>query len=82
MAGETTITNYSPDLTAPPLSAPYRLDEGYSDETRSQVDKELVDLPSDDVMPLPDWLLANSEEDRAGALNFPASAVRVSGPPG
>ncbi|KAE8357601.1 WD40-repeat-containing domain protein [Aspergillus caelatus] len=65
MAGETNTANYSPDLTAPPLSTPYRLDEGYSDETRSQVDKELVDLPSDDVMPLPDWLLANSEEDRA-----------------
>ncbi|BAE58177.1 unnamed protein product [Aspergillus oryzae RIB40] len=65
MAGETTAANYSPDLTAPSLPAPYRLDEGYSDETRSQVDKELADLPSDDVMPLPDWLLANSEEDRA-----------------
>ncbi|KAB8213442.1 hypothetical protein BDV33DRAFT_196918 [Aspergillus novoparasiticus] len=65
MAGETTAANYSPDLTAPSLAAPYRLDEGYSDETRSQVDKELADLPSDDVMPLPDWLLANSEEDRA-----------------
>lgn len=76
MAGETTAANYSPDLTASSLPAPYRLDEGYSDETRSQVDKELADLPSDDVMPLPDWLLANSEEDRAGALNLPASQRR------
>ncbi|PIG69366.1 F-box and WD domain protein [Aspergillus arachidicola] len=46
------------------------LDEGYSDETRSQVDKELADLPSDDVMPLPDWLLANSEEDRLIAYSL------------
>ncbi|KNG85712.1 F-box and WD domain protein [Aspergillus nomiae NRRL 13137] len=65
MAGETTAANYSPDLAAPSISAPYRLDEGYSDETRSQVDKELAEPPSDDGMPLPDWLLANSEEDRA-----------------
>ncbi|KAE8396445.1 WD40-repeat-containing domain protein [Aspergillus alliaceus] len=78
MAGETTApedttprllrlhaaANYS-DFTAPSLSTPYRLDEGYSDETRSQSDKELANLPSDDVMPLPDWLMSNSETDRA-----------------
>ncbi|KAE8144761.1 WD40 repeat-like protein [Aspergillus avenaceus] len=55
--------NYSSDFTAP--SAPYKLDEGYADETRSQSDKDIVDLSSGDVMPLPDWLLASSEEDRA-----------------
>jgi F-box and WD-40 domain protein 1/11 len=64
--------NYPSDFTAPSLSTPYRLDEGYSDETRSQSDKDLVNVQSDYVMPLPDWLLANSEEDRAGSLSLPA----------
>ncbi|KAE8355835.1 beta-TrCP/Slimb protein [Aspergillus coremiiformis] len=79
MAGETAVpentrprllrvhaaANCSSDFTAPSISTPYRLDEGYSDETKSQSDKELANLPSDDVMPLPDWLLASSKEDRA-----------------
>ncbi|GKZ38574.1 hypothetical protein AbraIFM66950_010857 [Aspergillus brasiliensis] len=57
--------SYSSDFTAPSLSAPFKLDEGYSDETRSQPDKELLNSPPDDVMPLPDWVHAHSEAERA-----------------
>lgn len=51
-----------PGFPAPSLSPSPRVDEGYSDETRSQPDKDLVDH----VMMLPDWVLAQSEADRAG----------------
>lgn len=45
------------------LSPSFKVDEGYSDETRSQADKESA---TDNVMMLPDWVLAQSESDRAG----------------
>lgn len=49
-------------------AAPFKLDEGYSDDTRSQTDN---DAPLTDAVPLPDWILACSESDRAGwLLNF------------
>lgn len=50
-------------FTAPSLSPSSRIDEGYSDETRSQPDKDVV---VDNIMMLPDWVLAQSETDRAG----------------
>lgn len=55
----TTFSGY----TAPSLSPAFKLDEGYSDDTRSQSDKDLV---ADNVMSLPEWVLAQSEADRAG----------------
>ncbi|KKK15384.1 hypothetical protein P175DRAFT_0495665 [Aspergillus ochraceoroseus IBT 24754] len=58
-------SDFSPSLTASSLSTPFKLDEGYSDDTRSQPDKELLSGTPDDVMSLPDWLLAHSEADRA-----------------
>ncbi|PYH93015.1 WD40 repeat-like protein [Aspergillus ellipticus CBS 707.79] len=57
--------SYPPEFTAPSLSAPFKLDEGYSDETRSQPDKEAPALSPDDVMALPQWVLAHSEAERA-----------------
>ncbi|KAL4921742.1 WD40-repeat-containing domain protein [Aspergillus aurantiobrunneus] len=56
---------YPSNLTAPSLSAPFKVDEGYSDDTRSQADKELLQPPSEDVMSIPDWVLAHSEAERA-----------------
>ncbi|KAL6232571.1 hypothetical protein BDW75DRAFT_18405 [Aspergillus navahoensis] len=56
---------FSSDLTARSLSAPFKLDEGYADDTRSQADKELLRTPIDDVMSIPDWVLAHSETERA-----------------
>ncbi|KAL4932230.1 F-box and WD domain protein [Aspergillus undulatus] len=53
------------DLTARSLSAAFKFDEGYSDDTRSQADKELLRTPSDDVTPIPDWVLVHSEAERA-----------------
>lgn len=54
-----------PGFTAPSLSPSSKLDEGYSDDTRSQSDKDLV---LDNVMMLPEWVLAQSETDRAGKV--------------
>ncbi|KAL3443048.1 WD40-repeat-containing domain protein [Aspergillus insuetus] len=57
---------YRSGLTTPSLStAPFKVDEGYSDDTRSQADKELSRTPSDDVMSIPDWVLAHNEVERA-----------------
>lgn len=64
--------SYPSDLTAPSLSAPFKLDEGYSDETRSQPDKDFLNSPPDDVMPLPDWVNAYSEAERAGEFSPPS----------
>ena len=55
----------SPEFPAPSLSPSFKLDEGYSDETRSQAEK---DLGSDNVMTLPNWVLAQSEAGRAGRI--------------
>ena len=52
-----------PSYSVPSFPPSFKLDEGYSDETRSQPDKEPV---PDNVMILPDWMLAQSEADRAG----------------
>jgi F-box and WD-40 domain protein 1/11 len=53
------------DFSAPSLSPSFKLDEGYSDDTRSQADK---DLGTDNVMTLPNWVLAQSEAGRAGKI--------------
>lgn len=59
--------NYRSDFTSPPLAASFKLDEGYSDETRSQAENE-ANPSSEDVMTLPAWVLAHSEADRAGKV--------------
>ncbi|KAJ5089568.1 hypothetical protein N7532_008252 [Penicillium argentinense] len=59
----TSFSGYS----APSLSPSFKLDEGYSDDTRSQPDKETV---SDDAMVLPDWVLSQNEADRAGTFRI------------
>ncbi|KAJ5756223.1 hypothetical protein N7533_005766 [Penicillium manginii] len=51
-----------PGYSAPSLSPSFKLDEGYSDDTRSQSDKELM---PENVMMLPEWVLSQSETDRA-----------------
>lgn len=53
------------EFTAPSLSPSFKLDEGYSDDTKSQADK---DLGLDNVMALPNWVLAQSEAGRAGKI--------------
>lgn len=57
----TTLSGYS----APSLSPSFKLDEGYSDDTRSQSEKELV---PENAMMLPDWVLSQNETDRAGKI--------------
>ncbi|KAJ6016279.1 hypothetical protein N7540_010870 [Penicillium herquei] len=60
---ESSFSNFSTSST---LSPSFKVDEGYSDETRSQSDKELV--ATENVMMLPDWVLAQSESDRAAGV--------------
>lgn len=55
--------------TAPSSSTPFKLDEGYSDELKSHLDNSSQNLSADDGMTLPDWLLAQSEADRAGEFS-------------
>ncbi|PGH10607.1 hypothetical protein AJ80_07458 [Polytolypa hystricis UAMH7299] len=45
-------------------STSFKLDEGYSDETRSQAENE-VPVSSEEALALPSWLLAHSEAERA-----------------
>lgn len=69
---QTTTVSEFPALS---LSPSFKLDEGYSDDTRSQADK---DLGSDNVMALPSWLLAQSETGRAGKITlFPLPPVVI-----
>lgn len=49
------------------VSNSFKLDEGYSDETRSQPDTDPKALLNDGMMLL-DWLSTQSESDRAGRL--------------
>ncbi|KAL4882020.1 WD40-repeat-containing domain protein [Aspergillus karnatakaensis] len=56
---------YPSDLTPPSLAASFKVDEGYSDDTRSQPDKELLGTSSDNVMSIPDWVLSHNEAERA-----------------
>ncbi|KAF7713681.1 Uncharacterized protein PECH_000612 [Penicillium ucsense] len=51
-----------PGYSAPTLSPAFRLDEGYSDDTPSQAEKETM---ADNAMSLPEWVLAQTEADRA-----------------
>ena len=41
---------------------PFKLDEGYSDETKSQGEVD----GGQEMLALPEWLLAHNEADRAG----------------
>ncbi|EEA20287.1 hypothetical protein TMatcc_000274 [Talaromyces marneffei ATCC 18224] len=53
-----------PAYTAASLAASYKLDEGYSDDTKSQLEGE--DGVAQNVsMLLPDWILAYSDSERA-----------------
>ncbi|KAJ5778053.1 hypothetical protein N7520_001299 [Penicillium odoratum] len=55
-------TTTFPGYPTQSLSPSFKVDEGYSDETRSQTDKEHA---TDNVMMLPEWVLAQSESERA-----------------
>lgn len=82
--------SYAPNPTLAALKSlgvvgqpPFRLDEGYSEDTRSQSgasDAFRMDAGADEAMEhdyeqmLPDWLLAMSEEQRSG---MPASFLRA-----
>lgn len=60
--------NYRPDFPPSSVTGSFKLDEGYSDETRSQAENEVVQM-SEEALKLPGWILAHNEMDRAGALS-------------
>ncbi|EED24348.1 F-box and WD domain protein [Talaromyces stipitatus ATCC 10500] len=53
-----------PPYTSASLAASYKLDEGYSDDTKSQLDGE-DGAAQNESMLLPDWILAYSDSERA-----------------
>ncbi|GAM41652.1 hypothetical protein TCE0_042f14933 [Talaromyces pinophilus] len=53
-----------PAYTAASLAASYKLDEGYSDDTKSQLEGE-EGVAQNVSMLLPDWILAYSDSERA-----------------
>lgn len=60
------------EFAVPSLSPSFKLDEGYSDDTKSQADK---DLGLDNVMALPNWVLAQSEAGRAGKISIFSNSI-------
>lgn len=59
--------NYRPDFPPSSVATSFKLDEGYSDETRSQAENEVAQM-SDEALKLPGWILAHGETERAGAF--------------
>lgn len=63
------LLSSSPDGAPPQFITPstraFKLDEGYSDEAKSPSYQEINPF-ANDAMSLPDWVLAQSEQDRAG----------------
>ncbi|ODH25903.1 hypothetical protein ACO22_04967 [Paracoccidioides brasiliensis] len=58
------VAKYRGEFAPTSVLASFKLDEGYSDETRSQAENEVVQS-SDEGLVLPSWMLALSETDRA-----------------
>lgn len=54
---------------ASPFSETCKVDEGYSDETKSPSDHGLSSS-SNDAMALSDWMFAQGEHDRAGVFRY------------
>ena len=55
----------APTQFTTPSARAFKLDEGYSDEAKSP-SHQGPNLFANDAMTLPDWVLAQSEQDRAG----------------
>lgn len=64
-----------PTYTTASLAASYKVDEGYSDDSRSQVESEEGNVQNDAVL-LPDWILAYSDSEKAGASCMAAAVSR------
>ncbi|KKZ60812.1 hypothetical protein EMCG_04498 [[Emmonsia] crescens] len=55
---------YRGEFAPPSVLASFKLDEGYSDETRSQAENEVAQAPVEGLS-LPSWIFTHSEADRA-----------------
>lgn len=74
-SGAATATTAGAAATpTPSVSKVCKVDEGYSDDTRSSSDQDLTSSPND-VMALSDWMLAQSEHDRAGMCGLALSCA-------
>ncbi|EYE92188.1 F-box and WD domain protein [Aspergillus ruber CBS 135680] len=71
----------SPDGAPPQFTTPstraFKLDEGYSDEAKSPSYQEINPF-ANDAMPPPDWILAQSEQDRAEFAYRVLRSLRIS----
>ena len=75
--------HFSPSAPSFPANKTFKLDEGYSDESKSPSEQDLNHSPttttnSNDAMPLPDWILAQSEHHRAGMFLRPLQVHHMS----
>ena len=72
--------------SAASMNAPFKIDEGYSEETRSQNesdapmrsgsrDSDLPDQEAATMLPLPEWVLGLSETDRSGTCGIPRCSM-------
>lgn len=57
-------------LAAASLAASFKLDEGYSDDTKSQPENEAAVSQSEEAMLLPQWIFSHPEAERAGTYSL------------
>lgn len=55
-----------PGLAAASLAASFKLDEGYSDDTKSQPENDAAVSQSEEAMLLPQCIFSHPEAERAG----------------
>ena len=75
--------HYVSDLKSTNINISYKVDEGYSEETRSQSggsdtlmgnDALVLDLSEDGTdLRLPDWVLSMNDNERSGNLKYDSS---------
>lgn len=74
--------HFPPSSPSFPANKTFKLDEGYSDESKSPSEQDLNHTSptanSNDAMSLPDWILAQSEHHRAGMFRRPLHVHHMS----
>jgi hypothetical protein len=55
---------------------PFKLDEGYSEDTRSQTENEAAQM-SGEFLAIPEQIMALNEEDRAGSVSTLSTAFAL-----
>ena len=80
------MSQFQPEDSQSPSQAAYRVDEGYSEETKSHAGSESASrsetLPHEVgerylEVQIPNWILGLAEPDRSGMSSFPCLLSRV-----